>query len=139
MDLCILQSYNFWTSICCTYTHRILILVNRLLDFVNLLTYDFHGTWEDLTGINAPLLPRRGESKEDRERNVVSPPSLSLSLLSLSLPSLFTLSPLSLPSLSPLSPPSLSFTHSLSCMAAAKETNFLKQFANFHNCGCYFY
>ncbi|KAK2178238.1 hypothetical protein NP493_552g01047 [Ridgeia piscesae] len=42
----------------------------RLLDFVNLLTYDFHGTWEDLTGINAPLLPRRGESKEDRERNV---------------------------------------------------------------------
>ena len=63
----------------------ILIWVNRSLDFVNLMTFDLHGTWDDLTGINAPLLPRRGETKDDRKLNVVSPFSLSLLSLSRSL------------------------------------------------------
>ena len=25
------------------------------LDYINVMTYDYHGTWEDITGHNAPL------------------------------------------------------------------------------------
>ncbi|KAK6171602.1 hypothetical protein SNE40_019753 [Patella caerulea] len=32
------------------------------LDFINLMTYDLHGSWEDHTGHNAPMYSRSGET-----------------------------------------------------------------------------
>ncbi|KAM9612762.1 chitotriosidase-1 [Trichechus inunguis] len=40
------------------------------LDFINLMAYDFHGTWEKITGHNSPLYKRQGESSAAAEVNV---------------------------------------------------------------------
>lgn len=44
----------------------------RSLDFISLMTYDFHGSWERSTGHNSPLYKRQGESGAAAELNVVS-------------------------------------------------------------------
>lgn len=44
--------------------------VSRYLDIINLMAYDYHGTWERFTGHNAPLYPRPEESIEQRQLNV---------------------------------------------------------------------
>jgi chitinase len=36
----------------------------RSLDFINIMTYDFHGTWERVTGHNSPLF-RGAQDKGD--------------------------------------------------------------------------
>ncbi|XP_037671206.1 oviduct-specific glycoprotein [Choloepus didactylus] len=38
-------------------------LLGRLLDFINVLSYDFHGSWEVFTGHNSPLLSQVGDPK----------------------------------------------------------------------------
>ena len=43
-----------------------------VLDFVDLMTYDLHGSWETFTGINAPLYARSDETGEQATLNVVS-------------------------------------------------------------------
>ena len=43
----------------------------RYLDFINLMTYDFHGGWEEFTGENAPLHARSDEQGYQRYLNVV--------------------------------------------------------------------
>ncbi|KAL4240744.1 hypothetical protein ACF0H5_001533 [Mactra antiquata] len=42
----------------------------RNLDFINIMTYDLHGSWEPVTGHNSPLFGRTGETAEDAMLNM---------------------------------------------------------------------
>ncbi|KAK7113239.1 chitotriosidase-1-like [Littorina saxatilis] len=44
--------------------------MNRYLDFMNLMAYDLHGSWEPYTGHHAALYPRAAETGDDRYLNV---------------------------------------------------------------------
>lgn len=44
--------------------------ISKLLDFMNLMTYDYHGAWETATGHPSPLYPRDVEKKEQKFLNV---------------------------------------------------------------------
>lgn len=44
----------------------------KSLHFVNIMAYDLHGAWEKVTGHNAPLYARKGETGNDLKLNVVS-------------------------------------------------------------------
>ncbi|KAF8787216.1 Chitotriosidase-1 like protein [Argiope bruennichi] len=44
--------------------------VSKYLDFINVMAYDLHGSWEKTTGHNAPLYERPGESEGDKILNV---------------------------------------------------------------------
>lgn len=44
--------------------------VAEILDFINVMAYDFHGAWETTTGLNAPLYSRPDESETDQRLNV---------------------------------------------------------------------
>lgn len=46
--------------------------VVRSLDFINIMTYDLHGSWDPLTGHNSPLYGRADESHEDALLNMAS-------------------------------------------------------------------
>ena len=41
------------------------------LDFINLMTYDLHGSWESFTGHHSALYPRKGETDGQELLNVV--------------------------------------------------------------------
>lgn len=40
-------------------------------DFINVMTYDFHGSWESVTGHNSPLFNRTGETTYQQQLNTV--------------------------------------------------------------------
>ncbi|CAH1795273.1 unnamed protein product [Owenia fusiformis] len=44
--------------------------LGKVLDSIHLLTYDLHGSWESITGHNAPLYPHSGEWGAHRFQNV---------------------------------------------------------------------
>ncbi|XP_074603802.1 chitotriosidase-1-like [Brevipalpus obovatus] len=44
--------------------------VSQYLDYINVMTYDYHGGWERLTGHNAPLFPRPDETGSNALLNV---------------------------------------------------------------------
>nr|CAD7397475.1 unnamed protein product [Timema poppensis] len=44
--------------------------ISQSLDFINLMTYDFHNGYQSTTGLNAPLYVRKADS--DKELNVVA-------------------------------------------------------------------
>ncbi|XP_074176115.1 chitotriosidase-1 [Rhinolophus sinicus] len=46
--------------------------IAQSLDFISLMTYDLHGSWERSTGHNSPLYKRQGESGAAAELNVDS-------------------------------------------------------------------
>ena len=45
---------------------------SRSLDFINVMTYDLHGSWDQETGMVAPLFPRQDEQGGQGHANVVS-------------------------------------------------------------------
>jgi len=44
--------------------------LSPVVDFFNVMTYDFHGTWESFTGMNAPLFADSSEVGKQRNLNV---------------------------------------------------------------------
>lgn len=47
--------------------------MSKYLHFINIMAYDLHGAWEKITGHNAPLYQRKGETGNELKLNVVSP------------------------------------------------------------------
>ncbi|CAF0915720.1 unnamed protein product [Rotaria sp. Silwood1] len=43
--------------------------ITKVLDFLNIMTYDFHGAWQNYTGLNAPLYRRFDELDADAMLN----------------------------------------------------------------------
>ncbi|CAF2370308.1 unnamed protein product [Rotaria sp. Silwood2] len=43
--------------------------IAKILDFINIMTYDFHGAWQNHTGLNAPLYRRLGETETEAMMN----------------------------------------------------------------------
>jgi len=42
----------------------------EILDYVSVMSYDYHGAWENVTGHNAPLHPKSSDSERDRQFTV---------------------------------------------------------------------
>ena len=42
------------------------------MDFISLMAYDLHGSWENITGHNSPLYAHSGETGDQRYLNMVS-------------------------------------------------------------------
>lgn len=46
--------------------------ISKYLDFINVMTYDFHGQWERSVGHNSPLFPLESASSHQKKLTVVS-------------------------------------------------------------------
>ena len=45
--------------------------ISKYLDFINIMSYDFHGQWESVVGHNSPLLPLESATSYQRKLTVV--------------------------------------------------------------------
>lgn len=45
-------------------------LKKRHFDFINVMTYDYHGAWDEVTGHNSPLYGRSGEPDKHKYWNI---------------------------------------------------------------------
>nr|KAG5710126.1 hypothetical protein BaRGS_006645 [Batillaria attramentaria] len=45
--------------------------VSSLVDFINLMAYDFHGSWNAITSFNSPLYARRGDPRFSPDLSVL--------------------------------------------------------------------
>ena len=52
------------------------------MDFVSLMAYDLHGSWENVTGHNSPLYAHNGETGEQRYLNMVRNKPVELNRIS---------------------------------------------------------
>jgi chitinase len=48
--------------------------ISKYLDFINVMTYDFHGQWERQVGHNSPLYPLESATSYQKKLTVVSMP-----------------------------------------------------------------
>ena len=57
-----------------TINHSFVVgfFIRRELDFINVMSYDLNGAWNDYTGHNSPLYARSDETDENRQLNMVS-------------------------------------------------------------------
>lgn len=46
--------------------------ISKYLDFINVMTYDFHGQWERQVGHNSPLYPLESATSYQKKLTVVS-------------------------------------------------------------------
>lgn len=46
--------------------------ISKYLDFINVMTYDFHGQWERQVGHNSPLFPLESATSYQKKLTVVS-------------------------------------------------------------------
>ena len=46
--------------------------MSKYLDFINIMTYDFHGQWEKEIGHNSPLYALEGASNNQKKLTIVS-------------------------------------------------------------------
>jgi len=53
--------------------------IAEALDFINLMSYDLHGSWEHVAGIHTALFPRKAEWGANRELNVAGAINIWLS------------------------------------------------------------
>ncbi len=44
--------------------------ITKYFDFVNVMTYDLHGSWNNYIGHHAPLYPKKDETGDDRYLNI---------------------------------------------------------------------
>lgn len=49
-----------------------MIEISKYLDFINVMTYDFHGQWERQVGHNSPLYPLESATSYQKKLTVVS-------------------------------------------------------------------
>ncbi|XP_067672469.1 chitotriosidase-1-like [Haliotis asinina] len=44
--------------------------ISQILDYISVMAYDLHGSWENITGHNSPMYSRVDESQEDKYLNL---------------------------------------------------------------------
>ena len=76
MDCLHLKIY-FW---CLTFRYDV-PEISKYLDYMNIMTYDFHGQWEKSVGHNSPLLPLEVSDSYNKKLTVVCIPLYLILLL----------------------------------------------------------
>lgn len=54
------------------HTNKLFLCLKRDFDFINVMSYDYHGAWDGVTGHNSPLYGRKDEIDKEKEWNINS-------------------------------------------------------------------